>query len=442
MGRRIRSAYRNVCEYAKSDKKTMRKLALSLLSLLTATVILISMTFSWFTISTAKLETGMFKLDCGKGLRVNDSGTNQMSFKTDENQKLVPASSVDGRNLYFPTDGTDFSDVTSQMTFRSANVGDKNVNYIQIDFTLTAQQNHTALYINEEKTSIRVANKLLGGQERSENDWSVTQAAALRSALWSSTAEKGVPNTPIVFNPTKSTVRTAAVEDVDRSTGAFISSGRQVAHAFSDYAFGGSPVATLSKGVVTKFSYLIWLEGTDPKCTNQIRNKEIEIKLAFTTSWDKTQTIRFKDSSSDSWVKDLIKNSEYSLSLHYDEVEFDEEHQRYVSTGNTTDFNMYAYSPDLINKETNTWSCNIPGDMRRNITFILRPKSGTQGTTYIFSHNTNDSSKDTYDRGTSREYEITAAAASNTSQCLGHWVAIGDSDGAGHDSGNLDGDDF
>lgn len=439
MGRRISRAYRNMLDYAKSDKKTMRKLALSLLSLLTATVILISMTFSWFTISTAKLETGMFKLDCGKGLRVNDSGTNQLSFKT-EDQNLVPASSVDGRNLYFPTDGSDFSDVTSQMTFRSANVGDKNVNYIQIDFTLTAQQNHTALYINEDKTSIRVANKLQKGQTRSENDWSVAQAAALRSALWSSTAENGVPNTPIVFNPTKSTVRTAAVEDVDRSTGAFISAGRQVAHAFSDYSFGGSPVATLSKGVVTKFSYLIWLEGTDPKCTNQIRNKEIEIKLAFTTSWDKTQTIRFKDSSSNGWVKKKLEAG-WSLSLHFDEVRFNETTQQYETTGNSTDFNMYKYSPDS-NQVTDTWSCNIPGDMRRNITFVLRPPSGTQDTTYIFSRKTNNSTEDTYDRGTGREYEITAAAADNASQCQGHWIAIGDSDGAGHDSGNLDGDDF
>ena len=98
-----------------------------------------------------------------------------------------------------------------------------------------------------------------------------------------------------MFNSTDSTVRTAAVEDADRSTGAFISSGRQVAHSFSEYSFGGTPVATLSKGVETKFSYIIWLEGTDPKCTDSVSAKDIKVELAFTTSWDKTQTIRFRD---------------------------------------------------------------------------------------------------------------------------------------------------
>lgn len=421
-----------IADYAKSDKKSLRKLMLSSISLMIASAILVTMSFSWFTVSTSTVKAENFSLDCGKGLRVNDTGTSQMAFSQVE-KYLTPASSVDGRNLFFPTDGTDFSSVTESMTFRSANVGDKNVNYIQIDFSLTAQQNHTALYINEENTSIKV-------RSGDESEYSVAKAAPLRAALWSSTAESGVPNTPIVFNPTASTLRTAAVSDVDRSTGAFISSGRQVAHAFSDYSFGGTPVATLEKNVETKFSYIIWLEGTDPKCTNKVLNKYIEVKLAFTTSWDKTQTIRFKDSSSNGWVKKKLEAG-WSLSLHFDEVRFNETTQQYETTGNSTDFNMYKYSPDS-NQVTDTWSCNIPGDMRRNITFVLRPPSGTQDTTYIFSRKTNNSTEDTYDRGTGREYEITAAAADNASQCRGHWVAIGDSDGAGNDGGNLDGDDF
>ena len=104
-----------------------------------ALVLLTSMSFSWFSIKTSDFEANNFTLDCGKGLRVNDSGTSQLSFAQEDNY-LIPASSVNGRNLFFPADGSDFSNVTENMTFRSANVGDKNVNYIQIDFTLTAQQ--------------------------------------------------------------------------------------------------------------------------------------------------------------------------------------------------------------------------------------------------------------------------------------------------------------
>lgn len=429
MGKDAKGSRRNAGSFLKAGKKSMRMVFRTIISLVVVSVVLTSMTFSWFSVKTTYLDSEIFSLDCGKGLRVNDSGTSQLQFQQVD-KYLIPASSVDGRNLFFPTDGSDFSAVTENMTFRSANAGDKNQNYIQIDFSLTAQQNHTALYINEEKTSIKVRDT------RSDNDdaWSIPQAAAIRSALWASTAENGVPNTPIVFNPTISTVRTAAVADVDRSTGAFISSGRQVAHAFSEYAFGGTPVATLSKGIATKFSYIIWLEGTDPKCTNKILEKNIQVNLAFTTSWDKTQTIRFRDDTQDNWLTNLINDTsnKYSLSLRYDEVD-DQGH----ATGNSTEFNMYKYSDDI----DNMWSCNIPGDMTKNISFILRPAN--EGTVYQFTMSSKNDGETTYDRGANRLYVAEfGPAGGDFSKCRGYWVAVGDSDGAGHDSGGFDGDDF
>lgn len=408
-----------VLKFAKQYKKSIFRFLMSAISLIITMALFVTATVSWFTISTSELDVTRFQLDCGKGLRVNDSGTSQLSFSQTSDASLTPASSVDGRNLYFPTDGSDFSNITENITYRCANAGDKNKNYIQIDFTLTAQQNHTALYINEEKTSLKVRS---GNEE-----YSIAQAASLRSALWSSTEENGVPNTPIVFNPTASTVYTAAVADVDRNSGSFISTGRQVAHTFSEYSFGGTPVATLSRNVKTKFSYIIWLEGADPKCTDRITSKDIEIRLAFTTSWDKTQTIRFEDQTGNDSIKNLLKEDggTYRLSLAYYED---------TDTLEPTEFNMWAY-----NNNDNVWSCNIPGDMRNKITFFLRPISG-EGTVYEFTKDSNDSSKNTFDRGSNRLYVAKTLDGLNSS---GYWKAIGDSDGAGHDSGgNFDGDDF
>lgn len=404
-------------------RKSLRWLLMSVVSFIVVFTLLTGMSFSWFTLKVSELNASEFVLDCSKGLRVNDTGTSQLSFQTSP-KELTPASSVTGRNLYFPTDGSDFSSTTETMTFRSANAGDKNQNYIQIDFTLTAQQNHTALYINADKTSILV-------KSVNENDFTVSQAASLRAALWSSTAEGGVPNTPIVFNPTASTVYTAAVADVDRSSGAFIASGRQVAHAFSEYAFGGTPVATLSKGVATEFSYIIWLEGTDPKCTDKIISKDIQVNLAFTTSWDKTQTIRFEATPD---IKSKLDDKTYSLSLYY--FDLDNENKEV----NTSEFNMYEVSADSNNKQ---WYCNIPGDMRMNISFILRPRSADSGLpTYEFRYDT--ANRPTLDRGANRYY-----VADNLTEALngylghGHWIAVGDSDGAGHDDGGgFEGDDF
>ena len=412
----------------RSVPKKLRRVLMSVVSFVLVFVLLTSMSFSWFTIKTSVLEAKNFVLDCGKGLRVNDTGVSQLSFQT-ANKNLVPASSIDGRNIYFPTDGSDFSAVTESMTFRSANVGDKNQNYIQIDFTLTAQQNHTALYIDDTKTSIQVR----GNAPITE--YSISQAAALRSALWSSTAEEGVPNTPVVFNPTASTVYTAAVADVDRSSGAFIASGRQVAHAFSEYSFGGTPVATLSKGVETKFSYIVWLEGTDPKCTNKMVNKDIEIKLAFTTSWDKTQTIRFKDeiAPNTETIYNKITNDHYTLSLRY----------QATNSSEYTDFNMYTYNDN----DHTVWFCNIPGDMRNEVSFILRPsaRSTVDNKTYEFRYNTSNPPQSTLDRGPNRLYvaDDLNAVSGTTYYGHGHWVAVGDSDGSGHDNGGgFEGDDF
>lgn len=420
MDKSAKKLFERLMTYLKRKSSQKRKLLMSVISFILTFILMSSMSISWFTTKTSELEVNDFQLDCGKGLRVNDTGTSTMSFSTLDDEYLIPASSVDGRNLYFPTDGADFSSTTQNMTFRSANAGDKNHNYIQIDFSLTAQQNHTALYINEEKTSIKVKNS-------HETEYGVSQAAALRTALWCSTAENGVPNTPIVFNPTASTLYTAAVEDVDRSTGAFISSGRQVAHTFSDYSFGGTPVATLERGIETKFSYIIWLEGTDPKCTDKIIEKDIEIKLAFTTSWDKTETIRFEDASGT--VSGLL-NETYSLSLHYED-----ENDSQNANGAYMDFNMYRVS-DNVN---NIWSCNIPGDMRNKVSFVLR---STDETKYLYIFFKDPHNNETYNREANRKY-VVDVINTETGDCSGHWVAIGDSDGAGHDNGGgFEGDDF
>ena len=100
---------------------------------------------------------------------------------------------------------------------------------------------------------------------------------------------------------------------------------------------------------------------------------------------------------------------------------------------------MYQY-----NNEQNVWSCNIPDDMRNEVSFILRPSSNsTDRQTYEFRYNTSNQS--TLNRGANRLYvaDDLNAVTGTDYYGHGHWVAVGDSDGAGHDSGGgLEGDDF
>lgn len=419
---------------AKSSLKHRRVLNaqffFSVISLFIVMAVFITSSTAWFTIKTSQLNASRFELECGKGLRVNDSGTSEFNL-TKVAKYITPASSVNGRNLFFPADGTDFSSKTETLTYRSATVGDKNENYIQIDFKLTAQENNTAIYINTDHTSMSVT--------RGETT-STTLAAPLRMAIWSDTVDdEGMPTQPVIFNPTGTTYTTAAVESIDRSSGTLNNLGRQVSHAFSDYAYGGDPIATLKKGVETKFSILIWLEGADRKCTwDRMQSQDINLEIAFTTSWDKTQVIRFKDATGSNdatgWVKEKIAAG-YGLTLHYE------------NSGDVTEFNMYPYNHtgnDLTG--VSEWSCNMPGDMKQDISFILTPPAGSTDK-YIFCKNWNDNgATTTYDRGVNKQYVAKETSApttdANRAICKGYWVPIGDSEGGGSDIGDIDGDDF
>jgi len=433
---RVIAAFSKYISNVKSDRSKLLK---SIVSLSLAFVILITCTFCWYYIKTAKGSADNFLLDAGKGLRVNDTGTTDFQ-SSDNNFDLLPASSVDGRNIFFPTDGTDFSDVTKEMTFRSANAGDKNNNYIQIDFTLTAQSNHTAIYLNtdNDKTSLKVKN--------GDNDEGSAQLAApLRMAIWASAPDSDDNVVaPVVFNSQAKTVTSAAVSEVDRGSGTYLSNAPQTAHQFSDYAYGGTPITTLSAGKETQFSVIIWLEGTDPKCNwnrmNTVNKNDIELKIAFKTSWDNTEVIRFKDDTQNKWIKTLMTRTQaqdekdpYTLSLRYTNPN---------DSTDTLDFNMYKYPSSANDSNVTEWSTSIPGDMKNKITFILSPPAGTNESTYVFCRKTNDHSTSTENRGVNRQYVVKNAAYSTVSECEGAWTALGDSDGGGLDIGDLDGDDF
>ena len=422
----LKAAYNNLISGYNTDKKKLLK---SIVSLALALIVLITGTFCWYIVKDATVtsDADNFSLSAGKGLRVNGSGID--SFKSDiDDLDLIPASSVDGRNIFFPTDGDDFSGDTEKITYRSANAGDKNFNFIQIDFDLTAQANNTAIYIDTDKTSLKVK-----GQNEADSEYNVQSAAALRMAIWAEVpdSEYGAPSPPIVFNSLAKTVNTAAVSEVDRATGKFLSNDHQIAHQFEDYAVGGTPIATLKAGKKTDFSVIIWLEGCDPKSTfNQINTKDIKLELAFKTSWDSTEVISFKDENG--WVADKMNNDNYRLNLRF---------TKYDDAEETSSFIMYTYAGS-----TSEWTASIPGDMRNKLEFILTPGTdSTDRTVYTFCRSDGTDAapgSDNTDRGVNRHYVVSSDTSGTPTGCRGHWAELGDSGGGGVDIGDLDGDDF
>ena len=105
----------------------LKKISTSYISIFLILLLLLSTTLAWFTINdTAYVDSDTFTMESVSGLRVNDGEDLKNEIKI-ENMILSEASSVDGRNMFFPTTGT-FTSNTSEMTFPEGNAGDKKEN--------------------------------------------------------------------------------------------------------------------------------------------------------------------------------------------------------------------------------------------------------------------------------------------------------------------------
>lgn len=384
-----------------AKKNTSKKqLILSIVSLVLAAVILVSATYCWFALTKATGRGENINLTVGNGLRVNDIGDTTKQFS--DKSFLLPCSSVDGRNLFFPTDGTDFSSETANMNFRSANSGDRNYDYVQLDFNLTAEANYTSIYLDKSTSlTIDVPN------DATETYREEAQKAqkAIRAAIYYSGMES-----PVVFTSQMNPTSVDAVKDIDRTTGRFLESSKQVAVPFKDYSYGKRQLAVLQQGETRPFSLIIWLEGTDGNCVSSaVMLKQLTLNLKFTTSWDNTVEIIFEDNTDSEdgvntkQVVDLLNaNRAYSLVLDY--------------TNTTHKISGMKFTMQKISGENGNykWKCNIPDNAVNDLKFQILNGSGTP--IYEWTQTKNGGS--TLNRGTAVTYFADTLNAMNS---RGHW---------------------
>ena len=393
-------------------KKTSKKqLTLSIVSLILATLILVSATYCWYALAKGSGYANNLNLTVGNGLRVNDLGDTSQKFK--DESFLLPASSVDGRNLFFPTDGTDFSSETAKMAFRSANAGDRNFDYVQLDFNLTAEANYTTIYLHKD-TSLKI--DVPDDASNAYKEQAAKAEKALRAAIYYDGMEK-----PVVFTAQMNPSSVDAVKDIDRTTGRFLESSKQVAVPFKDYAYGKNQLAMLNQGETRPFSLLIWLEGTDPNCTSaNVMLKQLVLNLKFTTSWDNTERIIFEDNSAGNVKSILNEHPEYSLVLNYNDTAHKVENMK---------FTMQKVSAEPTN---NQWKCNLPGTAQNDLTFQI--VDGTDNSVkYEWKQTTSGVS--TLNRGTATKFYVDTVNTVNGKDSRGHWF---DGDIEGHGEGRDD----
>lgn len=391
-----------------------KQLYLSVISLIMAALVLVSATYCWYALSTGKGTAENVKLTVGNGLRVNDLGDTSQKFKDDS--VLLPASSVDGRNLFFPTDGTDFSNETSKMTFRSANAGDRNYDYVQLDFNLTAEANYTSIYLDK-STSLKIE-----VPEDASGDYRAAAAKAekaLRTAIY----YEGMDN-PVVFTSQMNPCSVDAVKDIDRTTGRFLESSAQVAVPFKDYAYGKNQLAMLNQGETRPFSLIIWIEGTDSNCTSAaVMLKQLVLNLKFTTSWDNTVDIIF---NADTETANLLnEHPGYTLLLNYNNTSHKIDNMKFTMQKTDT---------------AGQWKCSIPDNAYNDLTF--RIVDDANGTT-VAEWTQTSSGGSTLNRGTATEFFVDSLDSLSGTNSRGHWHDGDIEDhGEGHDSGIVDDDDW
>ena len=118
--------------FALSDNRLLgrKKLAISYVSLFLVFTLVLVTTMAWFTVKdTASINSQAFSLESSAALRVNDGQEDLSNHLVVKDFKLEEASSVDGRNMFFPSEGN-FKDSTSAMKFREGTVGDRNKTYV------------------------------------------------------------------------------------------------------------------------------------------------------------------------------------------------------------------------------------------------------------------------------------------------------------------------
>ena len=266
-------------------------------------------TFSWFTIrDTATIDSDPFSLESAAGMRVN-KGEEIRNTITVKQAKLEEASSVDGRNMFFPVDrgyGYKGQSVdTSEMKFREGTVGDKNNGYIYSDFTLTGQTGgQVEVYVKSYKVQVhnRNTNKdevydgathiTVDGNSKPSTYLAYQNPCPIRIAFIRNSAEAStvIDPTAIIDNYADECQAVSSVNSLGSAT-----TTKAKGRSFSDYYFGtGAPLFTLDGLKSQNITMVAWLEATGENC-DAYEGQDVSITVELESNWKDMEYVTFVD---------------------------------------------------------------------------------------------------------------------------------------------------
>lgn len=370
----------SLANITKNHRTSKQQLIVSCISLFLATAILTSTVYCWFALAQAQTY-GTFNLNAGKGLRMNYNNDDSSVVNITQDMEFLPASSVNGQNIYFPSDGN-FTNKTTDMTYRAANAGDKNYYFLQYDFSLTAFTKDTKVYIDSDDTYIKLKSN-------------GTAVSAMRVAFIYDNGKNSN-----VMNPSGETRTTQAVDKVNFGNGNVLTGGttEQTAYSFDYYtAASGNELFTLGENETQNMSVVIWLEGTDSNCPldgkTDIKGKDLDIQIKFTTTANDQEEVYFNDNSSGKWITETLSGNA-KLELVYKNDDGEEETVTMVAT--STD---------------GKYSCKLSKNINQYVYFRI-----TDGSTVYEWKKEEDGSSSTY-----RGQNINYYAGGKKSAPTGYW---------------------
>lgn len=339
-------------------------------------------TFSWFTIrDTATIDSDPFSLESAAGMRVN-KGEEIRNTITVKQAKLKEASSVDGRNMFFPVDrgyGDKGQSVdTSEMKFREGTVGDKNNGYIYSDFTLTGQTGgQVEVYVKSYK--VEVKNKNTGNTEVYDGATHITvdgnskpstylayqNPCPIRIAFIRNSAEAStvIDPTAIIDNYADECQAVSSVNSLGSAT-----TTKAKGRSFSDYYFGtGAPLFTLDGLKSQNITMVAWLEATGENC-DAYEGQNVSITVELESNWKDMEYVTFVDNTvgDNGGPTKWVGNDGCFLVMTY----YDENFQ------NPKSVVMSASKTQVKDGKTQPieWIAYLPKDKKTNISFMRYSK--------------------------------------------------------------------
>ena len=437
-------------------------------------------TFSWFTIrDTATIDSDPFSLESAAGMRVN-KGEEIRNTITVKQAMLKEASSVDGRNMFFPVDrgyGDKGQSVdTNEMKFREGTVGDKNNGYIYSDFTLTGQTGgQVEVYVKSYKVQVhnRNTNKdevydgathiTVDNNSKPSTYLAYQNPCPIRIAFIRNSAEAStvIDPTAIIDNYADECQAVSSVNSLGSAT-----TTKAKGRSFSDYYFGtGAPLFTLDGLKSQNITMVAWLEATGENC-DAYEGQDVSITVELESNWKDMEYVTFVDKTKGDADND--QNTElrwvgnagcFLVMTYYDEnfqnpksVVMSEsksdgnkpiEWIAYLPKDKITNISFMRYSKvkekikldgtnDVeVGRIYNVW--HTTADVN---TWIAANKSGNGEKAFNWSHEINKNGLQTYrtDNGTAtgnkentyyavhgNGYGDTPTVAENVAPCIGYW---------------------